>query len=103
MTVPQSSLTWDQAGIRRAIREALKCSIRSCPSPRRLGALNCRADCLAFLGRREQAIASYDRLMAVRPDDFRARCDRASALKRVGRLGDAVAEYDALLTSLHMT
>lgn len=79
-------------------REALKCfdKVLSIASGH-LGALNCRADCLAFLGRHEQAIASYDRLIAVRPDDFRARCNRASALKSIGRLGEAVAEYDTVL------
>src|SRR5437764_12109825 len=66
-------------------------------APVHLDALNGRGDCLALLGRQEEAIAAYDKLLASRPHDTNARNSKASALKSAGRLDEAVAEYDEVV------
>jgi predicted O-linked N-acetylglucosamine transferase (SPINDLY family) len=49
------------------------------------------------LGRQEAAIASYNDLLAARPDDIDIRNSRASALKSAGRLREALADCDIVL------
>ncbi len=50
------------------------------------------------LGRAEEALASYDRALAVKPDNPEALNNRGDALKNLGRLEEAVASYDEAVT-----
>jgi tetratricopeptide (TPR) repeat protein len=49
---------------------------------------------LAALKRPEEAIASYDRAIALDPDSADVRCNRANVLCDLGRLEEALAGYD---------
>jgi tetratricopeptide (TPR) repeat protein len=42
-------------------------------------------------------VQSYDAIIAARPNDLRAHCNRANALKQLGRCHEALAEYDRVL------
>jgi tetratricopeptide (TPR) repeat protein len=50
------------------------------------------------LGRFDAAAASYDRLLALRPDDTEALNNRGAALMRLARPADALVDFDAALT-----
>jgi tetratricopeptide (TPR) repeat protein len=52
---------------------------------------------LAGLRRFEEAIASYDRALAVQPTFVEALCNRANALAELGRDAEALASYDRAL------
>jgi hypothetical protein len=52
---------------------------------------------LLGLGRATDAIASYDRALAVRPDYIKARIGRGVALQALNRHQEALAEFDAVL------
>src|SRR5215469_15132959 len=52
---------------------------------------------LAALGRLEEALASYDRVLQSRPDALQVRFHRAVALQALGRGSDALAELDRVL------
>jgi tetratricopeptide (TPR) repeat protein len=53
---------------------------------------------LQRLGRRAEAIAAYDRALAIRPKFAAALSNRATVLKDAGRHEDALADVDAALT-----
>jgi FkbM family methyltransferase len=53
-----------------------------------------RGAMLERLGRHLEALASYDEVLAIRPDDVRALYARGNLLKRMGRLEEALASYD---------
>jgi tetratricopeptide (TPR) repeat protein len=53
---------------------------------------------LQRLGRRADAIAAYDRALAIRPKFAAALSNRAMVLKDAGRHEDALADVDAALT-----
>ena len=49
------------------------------------------------LGRLEEAIASYDRALEIKPDKHEAWNIRGAALANLGRLEEAIASYDNAL------
>jgi tetratricopeptide (TPR) repeat protein len=49
---------------------------------------------LQILGRNEEAIAYFDRALAIVPNYVEALCNRGTALKALHRSEDAVAAYD---------
>ena len=46
------------------------------------------------LGRLEEAVASYDKAVEIKPDYHQAWNNRGIALRKLGRLEEAVASYD---------
>ena len=56
-----------------------------------------RGNALKGLGRLEEALASYDAALRLKPDYAQAHSNRGVALKALGRLEEAVAAYDAAL------
>ena len=56
-----------------------------------------RGNALDNLGRLEEAIASYDQALAIKPDDNQAWYNRGVALGKLGRLEEAIASYDQAL------
>jgi tetratricopeptide (TPR) repeat protein len=52
---------------------------------------------LAKLGRHKEALAAYDRALALDPDDAWAHSTRGAALRMLGRLEEALAAYDRAL------
>jgi tetratricopeptide (TPR) repeat protein len=56
-----------------------------------------RADLLMALNRWAEAVETYDRALAVRPNFFQGWCNRGVALERMGRLEEARASYDRAL------
>ena len=52
---------------------------------------------LGKLGRLDDAIASYDKALEIKPDDHEAWYNRGVALGNLGRLDDAIASYDKAL------
>ncbi|MEP7181889.1 MAG: tetratricopeptide repeat-containing glycosyltransferase family protein [Betaproteobacteria bacterium] len=52
------------------------------------------------LGRNAEALASYERAVALKPDFAEALYSRGAALQRLARFEDAVASYDAVLALL---
>ena len=52
---------------------------------------------LASLGRAGEALASYDRALAIRPDFIEAHADRARVLRALGRAKEALAACDRAL------
>ncbi len=50
-----------------------------------------RGIALGNLGRLEEAIASYDRALEIKPDDHEAWNNRGIALYNLGRFGEAIA------------
>ncbi len=65
-------------------------------NPRDGGALANYGNVLTLLGRFEEALASYDRALAIAPDAETLR-NRAQALQSLNRPRDALASYDAAL------
>ena len=66
-------------------------------SPDDAAALNNRGTTLRALGRRDEALASYDKALAIRPDFAEALHNRGNVLRDLGRLDEALASYDAAL------
>ena len=58
---------------------------------------NNRGVALKALGRLDEALASYDKALALRPDYAEAFNNRGVALKALGRLDEALASYDKAL------
>ena len=56
-----------------------------------------RGNVLLALKRAADALASYDRAIALRPDDADTFYNRGSALLELGRFEEAVASYDQAL------
>src|SRR5262249_40805544 len=56
-----------------------------------------RGNALLALGRHAQALASYDRALAIRPNHARALNNRGNALQKLGRHAEALASYEAAL------
>ena len=52
---------------------------------------------LSNLGRNEEAIASYDRALQIKPDDHEALNNRGIALGKLGRYEEAINSYDKAL------
>ena len=52
---------------------------------------------LKELGRLDEALASYDEAVALRPDRAEARYNRGGALQGLGRLEEALASYEEAL------
>ena len=52
---------------------------------------------LSDLGRKEEAIASYDQAVAIKPDKHEAWYNRGVALSALGRNEEAIASYDEVL------
>jgi predicted O-linked N-acetylglucosamine transferase (SPINDLY family) len=67
--------------------------------PDHVEALNCRGNALLELGRSEEALASYDRALAVRPDYTDALNNRTDALRALGRREELVEGYRRLLSA----
>jgi tetratricopeptide (TPR) repeat protein len=65
-------------------------------APRHLARIN-RANALAGLGRLEEAIAEYDRVLAMFPNHAGARFNRGNALHGSARYAEAVADFDRAL------
>jgi tetratricopeptide (TPR) repeat protein len=53
-----------------------------------------RAGLLIALNRPAEAVDTYDRALAIRPNFFQGWCNRGVALERIGRLEEAIASYD---------
>ncbi|MGJ3251220.1 MAG: tetratricopeptide repeat protein [Elainellaceae cyanobacterium] len=53
-----------------------------------------RGSALSDLGRKEDAIASYDQAIAINADDYVVWCFRGNELSALGRKEDAIASYD---------
>jgi tetratricopeptide (TPR) repeat protein len=62
-----------------------------------LSAWNNRGIALYDLGRYEEAVASYDKAIEIKPDDEEAWNNRGIALRNLGRYEEAVASYDKAL------
>ncbi len=60
-------------------------------------AWNNRGIALGNLGRLEEAIASYDQALEIKPDDEQAWYNRGVALSNLGRYEEAIASYDQAL------
>jgi tetratricopeptide (TPR) repeat protein len=60
-------------------------------------ALSIKANALGDLGRYEQADATFERLLTLRPGDIRAIAGRAASLFELGRLQEAIAMADEAL------
>ena len=58
-----------------------------------------RGSALAGLGRLEEALAAYDRALALRPDYGKARIGRGAALAALNRHQDALEEYATVLAA----
>lgn len=56
-----------------------------------------RGNALNALGRFDEAVACFERAVAIRPDLAEAHCNRGNALSRLSRWQEAVAAYDAAL------
>jgi tetratricopeptide (TPR) repeat protein len=54
-------------------------------------------NCLSLPGEFAEAIKSYDAIIAARPNDLRAHCNRANALKQLGHCHEALVEYERVL------
>ena len=61
-------------------------------------ALYNRGNTLHELKRFEEALASYDRALTVRPDYAEALCNRGVTLHELKRFDEALASYDRALT-----
>jgi tetratricopeptide (TPR) repeat protein len=59
-----------------------------------------QADALLAQGRFEEAIAGYDQLIALRPDDARAYNNHGKVLKNLGRFAEALDSYDRAIALL---
>jgi tetratricopeptide (TPR) repeat protein len=59
-----------------------------------------QADALLAQGRFEEAIAGYDQLIALRPDDARAYNNHGKVLKNLERFAEALDSYDRAITLL---
>ena len=66
-------------------------------SPEFFSALMNRGSILHDLGRGEEALASYDKALAIKPDHAVALCRRGHALYHLDRLAEAIANYDRAL------
>ncbi len=77
--------------------DVLGAALKSDP-PRAADALCNHGLMLQHLGRHEEAIASYDKALALRPHDWEALHSRGLACSALGRHGDAAVSYDRLLT-----
>ncbi len=66
-------------------------------APHVAGIYSNRAVALAALDRLDEALADYDRAIALQPDFPETYVNRANALARLGRLGDALLGYEAAL------
>ncbi|MBW4476344.1 MAG: tetratricopeptide repeat protein [Tolypothrix brevis GSE-NOS-MK-07-07A] len=53
---------------------------------------------LQYAGRNEDAIASYDEALSIKPDYHQAWYNRGYALRNLGRYEDAIASYDEALS-----
>jgi tetratricopeptide (TPR) repeat protein len=53
--------------------------------------------CLFVLNRDEQALASYDKALEIKPDDYYAWSFRGDALDNLGRYEEAISSYDQVL------
>jgi tetratricopeptide (TPR) repeat protein len=84
-----------QAGKHDVAVELIGLAIRQEPK----NAVYCSNHGLALAGLRrfDEAIASYDRALAVRPAFVEALCNRANALAELGRDAEALADYDRAL------
>ena len=58
-----------------------------------------RGKALEGLRRYEEAVTSYGRALAIRPDYVEALNNRASSLVEAGRFDEALATYDAVLAA----
>ena len=67
---------------------------RSGSTPAIVIALNLRGGALAELGRFDEALACFDRALAIRPDYAEALENKASALAAQGRMAEAAAAID---------
>src|ERR1700694_1511769 len=75
----------------------LPASTRYCGSTRRTLARINRGNALAELGRLEEAIAEYDRALAMFPNHPGALFNRGNALHGMGRYDEAIAAFDRAL------
>ncbi len=66
-----------------------RCSITLAKDPRNLKALKYKAYSLYFLGRFEDAIACYDKVIEVEPDNPSPYAGKSKALEKLGRLVEA--------------
>ncbi len=66
-----------------------RCSITLAKDPRNLKALKYKAYSLYFLGRFEDAIACYDKVIEVEPDNPSPYAGKSKALEKLGRLEEA--------------
>ena len=92
MSLPSFRRRWAKAPWRWKITTALW-PLR----PDHADALSNRGNALLALNRCEEALASYDRALAVRPDFAEALSNRGHALERADRLDAALASYDRAL------
>jgi len=60
---------------------------------------NDRGSIFAGMGRRDDALKSFDRALSIRPDFIEAMCNRATVLFELDRLEEALAAFDALLAT----
>jgi SAM-dependent methyltransferase len=68
--------------------------------PNNFAALSNRGVALRDRGRFEDALASFERALALRPDVAGIRCNRAAALHQLGRTREALADYASVLRAL---
>ncbi len=52
----------------------------------------------AKIGRYESAIASYDRALAINPDDPQTLTNRGNALRYTGRYDEVIASYNLIIS-----
>ncbi len=85
---------YNQGKLKQALDagEALEKQFPSTPYiPNLLGAVN------AGLGRLEQAVANYEKALAIKPDSAEAHNNLGNALRELGKLDEAVASYNKAL------
>jgi len=70
------------------------CSIILSKDPRNLKALKYKAYSLYFLGRFEDAIACYDKVIQVEPDNPSPYAGKSKALEKLGRFEEARDCYE---------
>ena len=49
---------------------------------------------LSDLGKHDEAIASYDKVLEIKPDDHEAWYSRGNSLRTLGKHDEAIASYD---------
>jgi glycosyltransferase involved in cell wall biosynthesis len=86
-----------QAGELETVEQLCRQSIAAAPDF--FQALHLLAIVQSILGKRDEALANYDRAIALRPDHAEAHCNRAVTLHALKRHEEALASYDRVIAT----